>query len=445
MRLLFCLVAFSLVCNVSRADLLGIDGQPIPHSEPMLKQLESARESLANSNLEECRTRLHDLAKNHPDCPHPEIILSNWLLEGGYRDQARQVMEQLSVEDPMRMDVHLWFAKLAVSEGRLFDASSHLQLIQHQHPPETWSAAYRRAFLANVQKSRAQVAAMRGEWKSATKVLTKLIEGGFDDADVRLSLGQALFAQNDVAGAEEHLRKAADLAPNRVVTELILAELHDGIGNDEEAEQWFRKSIERSEDRALLDVNIQRAAGAYAAWLLRKNRPDDTLRTVQVFSASEGPASHRMLRAFALQMNGDYESSASILAELSQNDPGNILVANRLALALVESEDEGKRGRALQIAKANIKLAPQSINVACSLAWIQFRLGDLNAASHTASAVLKAGGQLDRDSAYFLAEILNALGRVQAASELRNLAASGHNEFYYQARLDDATPSRVGS
>lgn len=435
MRSLFALLVFGLICNLAHADLIGLDGKPIPQNESVTTQLESAREALASSNLKDCRTKLQDLAKTQPDLPHPDIILSNWLLEGGYPDQAKQLMEQLSVEAPMRVDVHFWFAKLAVSEGRLFDASSHLQLIQIQKPPKTWAAEYYRAFLANVEKSRAQVAAMRGEWNSASTTLAALIEDGFDSADIRLGLGQALFAQNDLAGAEEHLRKAADLAPSRVVPELILAELHDAIGNEREAEEWFRKSIQREDDSKLLDSKNQQAAGAYAAWLLRRNRSDETLHTIQTFSGTEVTPEFRMLRAFALQMNGEYEASTTILADLSQSDPGNVLLANRLALALVESEDEGKRGRALQIAQANTKQAPRSVNVACSLAWIQFRLGDLNAASRTASSVLQAGGQLDRDSAYFLAEILNALGQSEQASKLIDLATTSKGEFYYLRRL----------
>ena len=436
MRSLILPIAIVLTCNFAQADLIGFDGKPIPQSESVVKQLEAAREALASSNLDDCRTRLQNLTKNQPDLPHPEIILSNWLLEGGAPDKATQLMEQLSVEAPTRMDVHFWFAKLALSEGRLFDASTHLRLIQSQEPPVTWSTDYRRAFLANVQKFRAQVAALRGDWSSTSTILTTLIDHGFDDANVRLALGQALFAQKNLTGAEEQLRTAADLAPNRVLPELILAELHDGVGNDKEAEQWFRKSIERKADSGLLDAKTQRAAAAYAAWLLRKNRPNDTVRTIQELFGSEVSASLRMLRAFAIQMNGDYESSAAILAELSQNDPGNILIANRLALALVESEDEGKRGRALQIAEANTKLAPRSVNVACSLAWIQFRLGDLSAASRTAASVLKTGGQLDRDAAYFLSEILNALGRSEQAAKLLELAANGKSEFYYLRALE---------
>ncbi|HBE71313.1 MAG TPA: hypothetical protein DDW52_24465 [Planctomycetaceae bacterium] len=435
MRTFIFSIAFGLICNFAQADLIGLDDKASPQTESVMTQLEAARLALASSNLEDCRTKLQEIAESQPDLPHPEIILSNWLLEGGYPDKARQLMEQLSVDAPTRMDVHLWYAKLAVSEGRLFDAASHLQLIQHQQPLETWSKAYRRSFLARVQKLRAQVAAMRGEWNSASTILNALIEEGFDDADVRLSLARALFAQKEWTGAEKQLRMAADLASKRVIPELILAELHDGIGNYREAEQWFRESLKRNDDSEVLESKTHRATGAYAAWLLRNNRPDDTLRTIENLSGAKADPAFRMLRAFALQMNGDYESSTVILADLSQSDPGNILIANRLALSLVESEDEGKRGRALQIAEANTKLAPKSVNVACSLAWVQFRLGDLSAASRTAASVLKAGGHLERDSAFFLAQILNALGRSEQAAKLISLAAKGTGEFYNLRRL----------
>ena len=113
-----------------------------------------------------------------------------------------------------------------------------------------------------------------------------------------------------------------------------------------------------------------------------------------------------------------------------------------MALTLGESTDEGKRARALQIAIQNVKSAPDSADTASSLAWIQFRLGDMQGAEETTSAIVRRGGQLSRDSAYFLAQILLKLNRNQEAQTLQDVTRKTKGEFFNARRLANSNSNK---
>ena len=255
-----------------------------------------------------------------------------------------------------------------------------------------------------------------------------------ENSAIEVGLGRAAFFTNDIQAAELHFRKAATLAPDEVAPELLMASLFASKQKSDEADVWFSQGIA---ENVLHSDSIRLA---YAMWMLNEQRAPEAFKFSQaaIKEDTKFKDEYSLVQALVYYMYGKYPEAEGLLSSLAQKNPGNLRIGNQLALALAESSDEGKRARALQVAFQNVKSAPDSVDTASSLAWIQFRLGDLKAAEETTAAIIRRGGQLSRDSAYFLAQILSKLNRESEAGKLLDVTRKTKGEFLNAKRLANA-------
>lgn len=183
---------------------------------------------------------------------------------------------------------------------------------------------------------------------------------------------------------------------------------------------------------------------AHAMWMLNEQRAPEAFRIAQAALKEETKFKdeYSLVQALVYYMYGKFSEAEGLLTVLAQKGTGNSRISNQLALALTESTDEGKRARALQIAVQNAKSAPDSADIASSLAWIQFRLGDMKGAEETTTAIVHRGGQLSRDSAYFLAQILLKLNRNKEAQALLDVTRKSKGEFYNVRQLANSNSTK---
>ena len=121
------------------------------------------------------------------------------------------------------------------------------------------------------------------------------------------------------------------------------------------------------------------------------------------------------MTALAHRMAGQTSDAESLLSALHQKTPASFSVSNQLALVLVESSDEAKRGRALQIATSNARRFQNSEDALSTLGWVQYRLGDVAAAEQILTATM-SDGSVSRDTAYYLSKVKAALGKTDEST-----------------------------
>jgi tetratricopeptide (TPR) repeat protein len=260
--------------------------------------------------------------------------------------------------------------------------------------------------------------------------LNRLKDAGVAGTAIELGLGNAAFRAGELNAAESHFRAAAEMDPAQVIPELLMAKLLAAEQKQAEAEAWFLNGQSNN------SLHSEQLKLEYALWLLGQQRAPEAMKLARAAAAdSKFADSFALVRGLALYMYQRYEDAELELSKLSQKNPNDVRISNQLALALVESADEGKRARALQIAIANMKALPASADVASTLAWVQFKLGDPSAAQQTTAAVLARGGKLSRDSAYFLAQVLVHSQQHEQAQLLLETTRNSHGEFFNARRL----------
>ncbi len=102
---------------------------------------------------------------------------------------------------------------------------------------------------------------------------------------------------------------------------------------------------------------------------------------------------------------------------MHQQFPDDIEAADQLALVLVESADEGKRARALQISEANIRRFPNQEVTIASAAWIQFKLGSTDIADRMFSE-LTSKVSISSQTGYYIAQLLKSQGKDDDAKKI---------------------------
>jgi predicted Zn-dependent protease len=372
------------------------------------------------------------------DLPHADVLVSLWLNEAGEIQASLQLLEELSKSGPDRPDLHFGFAEVARTTGRTFDAWTHLNAAESAPRAATWSSEYVEEFSRSVSLSKALVSELRNDWQNAKAQYEKLKAAGVTEPAVELGLGRASFKLGAFEKAEAHFRELARLAPKAYIAESLMAGLYAEQKKSAEAEAWLKKGVLENQEHSD-QIRLE-----YAMWLLREQRAPEAVKLAQkaLESNTEFADEFALVRAIAFYMYEKYGDAELVLARLAQKEIGNVLLSNLLALTLVESEDEGKRARALQIAIANAGATRASLDILSSLAYIQYRLGDRKAAEQTTAAILSRGGQLNRDSTYFLAQFLFTLGKTAEAESLLQASRESSGDFFNARRLERETKSK---
>jgi Flp pilus assembly protein TadD len=92
-----------------------------------------------------------------------------------------------------------------------------------------------------------------------------------------------------------------------------------------------------------------------------------------------------------------------------------------LALVLAEQADDARRRRALELAEALARQAPDDADTLSTLGTVYYRLGRLDEAEALLRSVV-AGGRGGPDAAYILARVRSERGHPEAAPALLEAA-----------------------
>ncbi len=404
-------------------------------ADPKLSQdvLQRAREALGRGDLENCRKLLRESVQENADTADPEILLASLLFDAGQTGPAMQVLNAFAMTPEAAFEAHFAFAKLAAGQGRWFDAWAHAQASQRAERPARWSEDFERQSGHALDKLTASIALARGDFSDAIARYEQLASELADDADVQSGLGLAYFRDNQLKQATTCFQRAAELQPGGPPYELQLANLFAGAGQHDQAESWYQQAVRSSDDEQMPPCRL-----AYANWLINRNQPEAAIKLLNAVEFPEAQQMEKMVGlGLAARMSGDFSTAEAIFSKLHQQTPGNPLMSNQLALVLIESEDEGKRARAMQIAKSNVQRAQNPTTIG-TYGWIQYRLGEPEQAEQTLQRLMQA--QVDRDTVYFMAQVKRALGKVQEADRLQNFVLNAAGPFYYDRTPESANP-----
>lgn len=165
-------------------------------------------------------------------------------------------------------------------------------------------------------------------------------------------LGTHQFNSGDLQAAHLSFQSAEAVDPRQPLAEIRLAALSSSVGDRVGARWWYEKALERATSGqdairiALSDAQI------------RLGLLDEAERTIDIVLESNESAPVLVARAFIYEQRGDLDSAIQRYRKAVRIDPGNVVSANNLAMALIRAGQNPEE--ALAFAKYAYEKQPQN-------------------------------------------------------------------------------------
>lgn len=305
--------------------------------------------------------------------PQPEIRMA-WirtLLEASRQAEARQQLERLTVEKPDLAEAWLLLGTLQLQDRQPDDAQTSIEKFLALGKPD-------------------ETEGLRG----ATQAY--------------LALAQIAELRQDYASAEAWLARI-DSAADRINAQSRRASILARQGKLDDARAMLRAIPEREPGDARLKLLAE-------VQLLRDNGQPRLAVAVLDEAMTRFPDDHDLLydQAMLAEKLGDLDRMEALLKRLIERKPDHHHAYNALGYSLADRNLRLPEAKAL-IEKA-LAMAPGDPYIQDSMAWVEFRLGNLPEARRLLEAAYRA--RPDAEIAAHLGEVLWVLGEKARATAI---------------------------
>jgi Flp pilus assembly protein TadD len=393
-------------------------------------ELEPAITKAREGKLDEALAMIKDRAAKHSEWPPAQVMLARMLFAINQPPAARRVLEQAAAATPNEPEVYLTLGTLALSEGRISDARLNFDHVASLIAAGHWTADKSKMLRTECLAGLATVGESREDWKATAEQLSAWLELDPKNGQVRQRLGRALFMTGKTEEAYKALKEAVSDMPALEPAAVSMGLLYTRAGDLKKAEEWL--------DRALaLEPKNGRIHASRAFWFLERGRTALARAEIDETMKLDPPSIEtKRLQALIGWHARDLAGAQSILESLHRDLPADGMVANLLALVLLEQDDSAKRARGSQLAEVNAAQFPRSPEVMATLGWSHYLAGRLDQAEEKLAAAAAAnGGRTSADIAYFSARVVADKGRKAEARKVLERMTNLPGAF---AHRDDA-------
>jgi Tfp pilus assembly protein PilF len=353
--------------------------------------------------------------RKNPTLPPVDLLLAKMYILSGDSASALASLEKTATENPTDPEPYLILGDQAISAGQTIQAEALYEKALELVDSFKGNEKRKRSFVIRARTGRSLVAERRKDWATAAGDLTALLKVDPDNAAAHYRLGRALFMQKKFAEGNAEFAKAAQLDKNLPNANVAAALLYEQLGMRNEAKTAFENAVKSNRE----DV---KTLNAYAQWLLSTG---DITRAEQALAAGRRVAPEDLdtlvLSGVAARMAKKMKPAEDYFVSALRLSPSNAAVINQLALLLVEQPDEDKRQRAMEFARINAMLQPNSAESNITLAWVLYQVGN----SRDAEVALRKGlaaRNMSPDSNYLVAKILAEQNRPDVAKQFLTAA-----------------------
>ncbi len=393
-------------------------------------EFQAARQALREGDVDRCEQSLRELYARRPNFPPPRMMLARAMLEEGQPRIARALLEDIAGGHMNSPELYLLCGQLALLEGRIVDATVHLEKARALAPPENWTQPQRRTLDLEILAGETLIAERRGEWAKASQLYQRQVAAAPTDARLRIRWAYALYHHRKLAQAYEQAdaayRQNSDIDP----PELILAVMFAQDKKYREADEWFGKAVDKFPDNP--DVYFTRSV-----YLMHEDKADAAERAAAK-AAELGLDSRALLmhRGDIAVQQGKFERAEEFYRFVRKRQPQDIGVAGSLAIALVQQKNPQKLKEAVTLMEKIAGEHPNSPLLMSALGWVQYHNGQLAEAAATLEAAANAM-PTEPTTLYFLSVVLMKADRkedaVQVARHLQRVIAQPGLFFFRPA------------
>jgi Tfp pilus assembly protein PilF len=416
------------------------------------ENVDRAIDLFKNGKVADAYEALKEAAKQRPELPPARLMLARMFAESNQPQFARFTIEQAASENPDHPDIYISLGNIALTESRFTDAMLQFEKGLAVGLAGKWPDHQKRNIRLACANGLAQVAESRGKWETAREHLKTILELEPKNGQVRYRLGRVLFMLDDREGAANEMEKAeaddkrvepAGVAMGKLYTakNTTTADAAEVKRNLAKAEEWMKYAVEKEERKPKAERNVERNVQSrlgYAIWLVDQGRVDDA--SVQIEEATkidDKSADVRFFRGFIARRKKDFPTAERMFEGLVQESPANFNASNQLALVLIEEPEEAKRRRALEIAEVNAKANSQNAEALATLGWVYYKLNRLDDAERYLQGAAQANrGQINADTAFYLAHVLADRGKLDEVKNLLKRAVDAPGRFNYRKEAE---------
>jgi tetratricopeptide (TPR) repeat protein len=394
--------------------------QPTPTTDE-----QKAREAFAAGKFDDALKLLQAVVKANPSAMPPKVKMSQWFLEAKKGQEARILLEQAAAEDPAHPDVLLTNAMYALNEGRITDTILSCEAALNAAGFSRWDADTRKRFQREARLGLVTALARRGNFASVKEHLSALLKDDPKNPKLQVELATANFVLGRPDEALADFQAARKNDPGLDPAELWIAQRWAQKADFAKADEWFQKAAQANTGSA-------RVHRAYAEYLLGRGKTDAAKAHLAVAEKSEPNARDtKALIGLMARYNKDYITATRVFEELVKEHPAYGFATANLALVLAESSDANQKRRGLELAEVFASQNRGSAEAAGVYGYCLLRNGRVDDADRVLGLAASTG-QVNLDTAYFLALVLKEKGKIEEAHKLLKEALAGQGPFVYR-------------
>ncbi|WP_405419989.1 tetratricopeptide repeat protein [Marinobacter flavimaris] len=298
---------------------------------------------LASGETDAARQSYQSARDMNTGSVEPLIGLSRVAISEGKEEESAEFVRQATEIDPEHVELWLWKARLAHSDGRWTEAEqAYINALETigQYDIMTYRKFETMSALIDV---------LRQQGKASEAFVYEEILAKSAPGTIRSNLiaAQEAFNEGDLSAAARYLEETLAQAPNHEQSALMLGIIRFRQGRPEEAEALLEPIAALNES--------EEAQKLLAATRLQLRNPDGAKEVLARIEDQDSDPQTLALVGYASLASGDKQSGEQMIERAIELSPGNNSVRLRYAGYLIQ---EGKTGKALEQAKAAIKNDP---------------------------------------------------------------------------------------
>ncbi|MBC2679955.1 tetratricopeptide repeat protein [Pseudomonas baltica] len=311
--------------------------------------------------------------------------------------EAMPLLEKNLKKIPDDKRLRLTYARMLVEQNRMDDAKLQFAILVQQYPDDD-----------ELRYSLALVCLEGKAWDEAYNYLQQLVERGSHVDSAHLNLGRIAEERGDPQTALDEYAQV-DVGTDYLPAQLRQADILIANGRADEASRRLAEARDAQPDYAIQLYLIEAETLAnndktQAAWLVLQN------------AIKQNPDDLNLLytRSMLAEKRNDLVQMEKDLRAILAREPDNAMALNALGYTLSDRTTRFEEARTL-IERAH-QINPEDPAVLDSLGWVNYRLGNLDAAERYLRDALERFP--DHEVAAHLGEVLWASGKQREARKI---------------------------
>jgi Tfp pilus assembly protein PilF len=415
-------------------------GDAVSESPAKNADIDEAIKRFNNRDILGARQFLEAASRKNNSLPPIDLTLAKMFFVSGNTAAGEASLEKTVMDNPNDPEVYLILGDQATQTGHTIEAEALYEKALQLIDKFEGNAKRKRNFVIRARNGHSFVAERRKNWQTTVDDLQALLQVDPDNATAHYRLGRALFMQGKSKEGYDQFAKAAELDKDMLNPYVASALVYEQLGKRPEAQKAFDRAVAANK----ADVKV---LTAYANWLLQtgdENKAESVLSDAR--KTDPDNLDVLSLSGVAARMAKKMKPAEDYFMAALRLSPSNGGVTNQLALLLVDQPDDAKRQRAVEFAKINAMLRPDSPEANVTLAWVLYQTGNNRDANVALQKALQSG-TLGPDSSYLIAKMLADQNQVEAAKQFltRALDPTANGGGLFVMRDDaEALKSKLG-